>query len=49
LASTSNRPTLFYRRCYSATQEVTDLMGAGLNKDQIMTMGREVTGKLLMG
>ena len=28
---------------------VTDLMGAGLNKDQIMTMGREVTGKLLMG
>jgi hypothetical protein len=28
---------------------VTDLMGAGLSKDQIMTMGREVTGKLLMG
>ena len=28
---------------------VVDLMGAGLSKDQIMTMGREVTGKLLMG
>ena len=28
---------------------ITDLMGAGLSKDQIMTMGREVTGKLLMG
>jgi len=28
---------------------VTDLMGSGLSKDQIMTMGREVTGKLLMG
>jgi hypothetical protein len=28
---------------------VTDLMKAGLAKDQIMTMGREVTGKLLMG
>jgi hypothetical protein len=28
---------------------VTDLMKAGLSKDQIMTMGREVTGKLLMG
>jgi hypothetical protein len=28
---------------------VTDLMKAGLGKDQIMTMGREVTGKLLMG
>jgi Family of unknown function (DUF6282) len=28
---------------------VTDLMKSGLGKDQIMTMGREVTGKLLMG
>jgi hypothetical protein len=28
---------------------VTDLMKAGLGKDQIMTAGREVTGKLLMG
>ncbi len=28
---------------------VTDLMKAGLTKDQITTMGREVTGKLLMG
>ena len=28
---------------------VTDLMKAGLGKDQIVTMGREVTGKLLMG
>jgi len=28
---------------------VTDLMKAGLTKDQIMTMGREVTGKLLIG
>jgi hypothetical protein len=28
---------------------VTDLMKAGVSKDQIMTMGREVTGKLLMG
>ncbi len=28
---------------------VTDLMKAGLGKDQITTMGREVTGKLLMG
>jgi hypothetical protein len=28
---------------------VLDLMKAGLAKDQIMTMGREVTGKLLMG
>src|SRR5262249_3111537 len=28
---------------------VTDLMKAGLSKDQITTMGREVTGKLLMG
>jgi hypothetical protein len=28
---------------------VTDLMGAGLSKDQITTMGREVTSKLLMG
>jgi Family of unknown function (DUF6282) len=28
---------------------VTDLMKAGLSKDQIMTAGREVTGKLLMG
>jgi hypothetical protein len=28
---------------------VTDLMKAGLGKDHIMTMGREVTGKLLMG
>lgn len=27
---------------------VTDLMKAGLGKDRIMTMGREVTGKLLM-
>ena len=26
---------------------VTDLMKAGLSKDQITTMGREVTGKLL--
>jgi hypothetical protein len=28
---------------------VLDLMKAGVAKDQIMTMGREVTGKLLMG
>jgi hypothetical protein len=28
---------------------VTDLMGAGLSKDQITMMGRDVTGKLLMG
>ena len=28
---------------------VLDLMKAGMAKDQIMTMGREVTGKLLMG
>jgi hypothetical protein len=28
---------------------VIDLMGAGLSKDQIMTMGRDVTGKLLTG
>jgi hypothetical protein len=28
---------------------VTDLMKAGLSKDQITTMGREVTGKLVMG
>jgi hypothetical protein len=28
---------------------VTDLMKAGLSKDQITTAGREVTGKLLMG
>ncbi len=28
---------------------VVDLMKAGLGKDQIMTMGREVTGRLLMG
>ncbi len=28
---------------------VTDLVKAGLTKDQITTMGREVTGKLLMG
>jgi len=28
---------------------VTDLMKAGLTKDQITAMGREVTGKLLMG
>ena len=28
---------------------VTDLMKAGLTKDQITTMGREVTGKLLIG
>ena len=28
---------------------VTDLMGAGLSKDQITMMGREVTGKLLIG
>lgn len=28
---------------------VLDLMKAGIAKDQIMTMGREVTGKLLMG
>jgi hypothetical protein len=28
---------------------VTDLMKAGISKDQITTMGREVTGKLLMG
>lgn len=28
---------------------VLDLMKAGLGKDQIMTMGREVTGRLLMG
>jgi hypothetical protein len=28
---------------------VSDLMKAGLGKDQITTMGREVTGKLLMG
>ncbi|HEY1364802.1 MAG TPA: DUF6282 family protein [Xanthobacteraceae bacterium] len=28
---------------------VVDLMKVGLGKDQIMTMGREVTGKLLMG
>jgi hypothetical protein len=28
---------------------VTDLMKAGLTRDQITTMGREVTGKLLMG
>jgi hypothetical protein len=28
---------------------VTDLMKAGLSNDQITTMGREVTGKLLMG
>ena len=28
---------------------VTDLMKAGLTNDQITTMGREVTGKLLMG
>jgi hypothetical protein len=28
---------------------VTDLIKAGLGKDHIMTMGREVTGKLLMG
>jgi hypothetical protein len=28
---------------------VTDLMKAGLTKDQIATMRREVTGSLLMG
>ena len=28
---------------------VTDLMKAGLSKDQITTVGREVTGKLLIG
>jgi Family of unknown function (DUF6282) len=28
---------------------VADLMTAGLGKDEVMTMGREVTGKLLMG
>ena len=28
---------------------VTDLMKPGLTKDQITTMGREVTSKLLMG
>ena len=28
---------------------VTDLMKAGLTSDQITTMGREVTGNLLMG
>jgi hypothetical protein len=28
---------------------VTDMMKAGLSKDQITTAGREVTGKLLMG
>ncbi len=28
---------------------VTDLVKAGVGKDQVVTMGREVTGKLLMG
>jgi len=28
---------------------VTDLVKAGISKDQVVTMGREVTGKLLMG
>ena len=28
---------------------VLDLIKTGLGKDQIMTMGREVTGRLLMG
>jgi hypothetical protein len=28
---------------------VTDLMKAGIGKDEITKMGREVTGKLLMG
>jgi hypothetical protein len=28
---------------------VTELMKAGLNKDAVVKMGREVTGKLLMG
>jgi hypothetical protein len=28
---------------------VTDLLKAGISKDEVITMGREVTGKLLMG
>ncbi len=28
---------------------VSGLMGQGISKEQILTMGREVTGKLLMG
>jgi len=28
---------------------VTDLMKAGVGKDEIIKMGREVTGQLLMG
>ena len=28
---------------------VTDLGKAGISKEQLITMGREVTGKLLMG
>jgi hypothetical protein len=28
---------------------VTDLLKAGVSKDEIMKMGREVTGQLLMG
>jgi hypothetical protein len=28
---------------------VTDLVKAGIGKDEVVTMGREVTGKLLMG
>ena len=38
-----------FRRRNGLQLFVTDLMKAGLSKDQIMTMGREVTGKLLMG
>lgn len=33
----------------SVTGAPRDLMKAGLSKDQMMTAGREVTGKLLMG
>jgi hypothetical protein len=28
---------------------VSGLMGQGISKEQILTMGREVAGKLLMG
>ena len=39
-------PYLFERFWKSSR---TDLLGAGLSKDQITMMGREVTGNLLMG
>jgi hypothetical protein len=28
---------------------VTDLLKAGIGKEEVVTMGRELTGKLLMG